>query len=92
MKRCTYSSSRENSGCNTFSGGYSIDGSTIAITTPLATTRMLCTDPPGIMEQETTYLDTLQAVTTWQIGMNGLTLTTDDGRALRELNVVSPSR
>jgi len=79
-------------GCNTFSGGYTIDGSTIAITTPLATTRMLCTDPPGIMEQEMTFLDRLGAVTTWQIGMNGLTLTTDDGRTLLDLNVVTPSQ
>jgi heat shock protein HslJ len=80
-----------NASCNTYGGTYTIDGASITIDS-LYWTEMACPDPPGIMEQEMTYLETLRAVTTWQIGMNGLTLTTDDGRALRELNVVSPSR
>lgn len=75
------------SGCNTYGGNYTLDGASITIDA-LFRTEMACLDPPGIMEQETTYLDTLQAVTAWEIGPNGLTLTTDDGRALRELNTV----
>ena len=74
-----------NASCNTYGGDYTLDGASITIDS-LYWTEMACLDPPGVMEQEMTYLDTLQSVTTWQIGMNGLTLTTDDGRALRELN------
>lgn len=75
------------SGCNTYGGNYTLDGAAITIDS-LVWTLMACLDPPGVMEQETTYLDTLGAVTTWEIGPNGLTLTTDDGRALRELNTL----
>lgn len=78
-----------NASCNTYGGNYTLDGASITIDS-LFSTEMGCPDPPGIMEQEATYLDTLQAVTTWEIGMNGLTLTTDDGRILGELNVASP--
>jgi heat shock protein HslJ len=80
-----------NASCNTYGGSYTLDGASITIN-ELYWTEMACPDPPGIMEQEMTFLDTLQAVTTWEIGMNGLTLTTDDGRALRELNLVIPSQ
>jgi heat shock protein HslJ len=74
-------------GCNAYEAEYTIEGESITVNV-LLITAMHCPDPPGIMEQEMTFLDTLQALTTWEIGMNGLTLTTDDGRSLRELNVV----
>ncbi len=70
------------SGCNTYGGNYTLDGASITIG-ELFWTEMACSDPPGVMEQEMTYIDTLQAVTTWEIGMNGLTLMTDDGRDAR---------
>lgn len=76
--------------CNNFRGTYTLDGASIEITAPLATTRMACLDPSGIMEQESTFLDTLAHIATWSIDPNGLTLNTDDGRALRELNPVLP--
>jgi heat shock protein HslJ len=78
---------RGTSGCNTYEGTYTLDGTSITVAS-ITFTLKACA--PDILKQETTYLDTLQNVTTWQIGMNGLTLTTDDGRALRELNLVSP--
>jgi heat shock protein HslJ len=48
-------------GCNNFTGGYTIQGGTILAIGPLASTRKLCTEPEGIMDQETDYLTALQA-------------------------------
>jgi heat shock protein HslJ len=38
-------------GCNTFRGGYTVDGDAISVG-PLASTMMLCVEPEGVMEQE----------------------------------------
>lgn len=61
------------SGCNTFQGGYQVDGTAISIG-PLATTLALCEEP--INQQETTYLQALDAARTWQ--RDGTTLTLFD--------------
>ena len=45
------------SGCNTYSGGYKLDGSTVTIG-PLASTRMACDQ--ALMDQETAFLTALQ--------------------------------
>jgi len=42
-------------GCNDYAATYSTDGDSISIG-PAATTRKMCTDPEGIMEQEAGYL------------------------------------
>lgn len=55
-----------NSGCNTFSGPYKVDGEKIKIG-PLASTMMACSDPEGVMEQEAQYLAALQMADTYQI-------------------------
>lgn len=48
-------------GCNTYSGPVTPVDDYFKIG-PLATTRMACGDPPGIMEQEAAYLQALEAV------------------------------
>jgi heat shock protein HslJ len=47
------------SGCNTFSGTYGTNGTTVRIS-PLATTRIACDQP--VMDQETAFLAALQGV------------------------------
>ncbi len=64
------------SGCNTFSGTYSVDGTTLSIG-PLSTTRLACAEP--VMEQEQAYLDALQASTQYELASDRLTLRNDDG-------------
>jgi heat shock protein HslJ len=59
-----------NAGCNTFSGGYTLDGDTIAFG-PLASTRMACADPVNAVESA--YLAALDAVN--QVALDGNTLT-----------------
>ena len=49
-------------GCNTFSGSYSTDGSTLTLG-PLATTKMACQRPGSAVESD--YLAALSGVTAW---------------------------
>jgi heat shock protein HslJ len=67
-----------NSGCNTFNGTYTVDGSKIAIG-PLASTRMACAEPEGVMEQEAQYLAALQTAATYKLEGDRLQLRTADG-------------
>jgi heat shock protein HslJ len=55
-----------NAGCNNFTGGYTLDGSQLAIG-ELATTRMFCAEPEGVMDQETAFLAALQSSASFQI-------------------------
>jgi heat shock protein HslJ len=66
-----------NSGCNTYSGGYKVNGDQITIG-PLASTMMACSDPAGVMDQEAQYLAALQSAATYQIEGNVLQLRTKD--------------
>jgi heat shock protein HslJ len=66
-----------NSGCNTFTGPYKVDGDKITIG-PLASTMMFCDSPAGAMDQEAQYLAALQSAATYQIEGNQLTLRTAD--------------
>jgi len=67
-----------NSGCNTYSGPYTVNGNQIQIG-PLASTMMACGDPPDIMEQEQQYLAALGTAASYQIENNVLELRTADG-------------
>lgn len=48
-------------GCNSFNGGYDLDGASLTFT-PLASTLRLCDDPSGTGEQESTYFALLAEV------------------------------
>lgn len=65
-------------GCNNYTGSFIAEGSAFSIS-PLATTMMLCEDPPGIMEQEAAFLAALQGATGYrwtQEHVNGTLVTT----------------
>lgn len=65
-------------GCNRIFGPYEIDGEAIRIG-PLASGRMMCTEPEGAMEQEAAYLAALQAASTWSITDGRLQLRDAEG-------------
>ena len=65
-------------GCNDYNGPYTTDAATIEIG-PVAATRMLCTSPTGVDEQETQFLTAMQAATKWTIAGSGLELRDDSG-------------
>ncbi len=70
-----------NSGCNSYSGSYSVTGSGISIG-PLAMTEMYCMDPEGVMDQESAYLTAVQASVSYRVGPDDLTLMDADGRRM----------
>lgn len=68
-------------GCNNYSGAYLVDGSTIAIG-PLVTTRKMCEEPQGVMDQEFAYTNALQQAATFEITGDELNLFDVEGGRL----------
>jgi heat shock protein HslJ len=67
-----------NSGCNDYNGPYKVNGNQIKIG-PLASTKKACSDPAGVMDQESQYLAALETAATYQLEGNVLELRTKDG-------------
>jgi heat shock protein HslJ len=65
-----------NSGCNTYSAAYQIDGNKITIG-PAATTRMACEQ--AVMDQEQQYLAALSTAATYRIDGSKMEMHTADG-------------
>ena len=66
------------SGCNNYSGSFTVDGDQMSIM-PLASTMMMCPEPEGVMEQEAAFAAALETVATYTIDGNQLELRTADG-------------
>lgn len=66
-------------GCNNYSASYEVSGDNISIG-PAITTRMACSDPEGIMDQESAYLGALEMVSSFQFEGDRLILLDDEGR------------
>ena len=67
-----------NGGCNNYNGAYTVAAKQIKIG-PLASTRMFCADPEGVMDQETLYLAALETADTYKVEGTTLELRTKDG-------------
>ena len=52
-------------GCNNYNGRYSVSGSTISIS-EIAGTNQMCSEPPGVMDQELIFYNALRAASTFQ--------------------------
>jgi heat shock protein HslJ len=76
-------------GCNNYMTGYQVDGNNMTIEMA-ATTRMMCVEPEGVMEQEAAYLLALTTTATFAIQGDSLELRTADG-ALVASFVVQPA-
>jgi heat shock protein HslJ len=70
-------------GCNTYSATYRLDGSSIQIG-PAATTRMMCAEPAGVMEQEAAYTAALQSAASFTIQLDRLTLSGSNGETIAQ--------
>ena len=66
------------SGCNQYTGSYTLDGGGIEIG-PLAATKKACAAPEGVMEQEAAYLAVLPTATHFRIDGQSLALLAADG-------------
>jgi len=71
-------------GCNTYTSTYVVQGSLLAFTLPTATNK-LCTEPQGIMEQETVFLALLPTIGSYSIAGSQLTLNSASGQIVAEL-------
>lgn len=71
-----------NVGCNSFSGDYKVDGSTITFG-PIVSTMMACADP--IMEQESAVLSMFANSATFKIDGKTLTITSANGDSVVNL-------
>ena len=65
-------------GCNRCTGSWSAKGEAFSIG-PLATTRRLCPEPDGVMDQEAAFLAAMDRVATWRIDGDRLELRAADG-------------
>ena len=65
-------------GCNNYVTSYTVDGDAITIG-PAASTRKMCVEPEGVMEQEMAYLTALTTAATYSIQGDQLELRTADG-------------
>ncbi len=61
-------------GCNTYSTTFQVNGSEVTIAPPTVG-KMVCSDPPGIMEQENAFLTALPKATGFQVSGDRLELT-----------------
>ena len=68
-------------GCNTYEAGYVIDGDSITIDAPTMT-EMACEDPPGVMDQESAFVASLDSVTNYTMAGGILELLNADGQTL----------
>lgn len=59
-------------GCNSYFGGYMLDGSQLSIPGPIGATEMYCLEPEGVMGQEMEYLAVLQSAESHEIDGNEL--------------------
>ena len=75
-------------GCNPYTGGYRVNGTTITIR-EVASTLRFCLGPEGVMDQETAFLAALGLATRWALDGPRLDLRDDDG-ALQVAFVSAP--
>lgn len=67
-------------GCNQYSSTYTVSGSNISISSPVAATLMMC--EPAVMEQEDAYLKALGEAKTYAVKGDKLTLSSADNTSL----------
>ncbi len=68
-----------NSGCNTYTTSYQVNGSNITIGQP-GGTQQFCEEPEGIMDQESAFINTITAASTFRIDGNTLEIRMADSQ------------
>jgi len=78
-----------NAGCNTYFGGYELDGDEIKIG-PLASTEMFCGNPPGVMDQEMAFLSAMGNAAEYKIEDEQLLITDAAGEVILVFEEAEP--
>ena len=76
-----------NTGCNSFTGSYEIDGSSLTIASPLASSLRACDEE--IMSQETAVLQALESTSRFSISGSELELIDDSNKTLARYSAES---
>jgi heat shock protein HslJ len=76
-------------GCNQYTASYEATLNGLSIGAP-ATTKMSCSEPAGIMNQETLYLTTLQGASGYSISGNILTVSDSGKNAILTYSTIPP--
>jgi len=66
-------------GCNSYGGGYTLNGGKLTVDKNLVSTMMACPEPEGGMDQEMQYLAALATAATYTVEGNRMELRTADG-------------
>lgn len=74
-------------GCNRYTGTYTVSGSNITFSSPMASTMMMCDQ--AVMDQESAYLNALGEAKTFAVNGDQLTLTGGDGTQLADYKAQS---
>jgi heat shock protein HslJ len=72
-------------GCNDYTGTYTVDGDALTFG-PLAATMKACSEPEGVMEQETAFMSLLQSATGFKLDGGQLHILNDKGYLVILLN------
>ena len=78
-----------NAGCNDYFGPYETDGRKISMG-PFGTGRTACSEPEGIMEQESQYLAVLETADTYKIEGNSMNMRTADEATVANFQRIRP--
>ena len=78
------------SGCNDYSGTYTIGQDGTVKMGPISATKKTCTEPANVMEQESQYLAALQSAATFQVQGSTLTAQNANGAAGRPVRALWP--
>lgn len=76
-------------GCNDYFGPYETDGQNISMG-PFGSDRMACSEPEGIMEQESQYLAALETADTYKIEGLRMNMRTADGETVANFQRMRP--
>jgi uncharacterized lipoprotein YbaY len=77
-------------GCNDYSATYTTGADESIQIGPIAATQKACSDPAGVMEQESQYLAALQSATTYQVQGQQLSMQNTDGELAVQFVRVGP--
>ena len=75
-------------GCNNYFASYEVAGETLLVG-PAGSTRMMCAEPEGVMDQEAAYLATLGSAATYQIKGDSLQVWDADGSRMLSYEAVT---
>jgi heat shock protein HslJ len=77
-------------GCNDYSAAYQVQGETVSIG-PAAVTQKFCSEPEGIMEQESQSLAALVTAAIYTIELNSMEMRSSDGALVANFEMIEPA-